>query len=189
MLKIKSLVLLSAFSVMGCFAVSATYAAEEAKTVETKPAAAKLNDAQIAHIAYTAGDLDIKGAEIALKKTKNPEVKAFAENMVRDHKAVNDQALALVKKLGVTPEDNDTSKALVKQAEETNVKLSSLDGDAFDKAYAANEVAYHQTVNGALANTLIPSATNAELKEFLTTGHKLFTGHEEHAKKVVAGLK
>ena len=31
--------------------------------------------------------------------------------MIRDHKAVNDQALALVKKLNVTPEDNDTSKA------------------------------------------------------------------------------
>ena len=32
--------------------------------------------------------------------------------MVRDHEAVNQQALALVKKLNVTPEDNDTSRAL-----------------------------------------------------------------------------
>ena len=27
----------------------------------------KLNDAQIAHIAYTAGDIDIKAAQLALK--------------------------------------------------------------------------------------------------------------------------
>ena len=77
---------------------------------------AKPNDAQIAHIAYTAGQIDIKAAELALQKSKNREVRDFAQNMVRDHKAVNDQALALVKKLKVTPQDNDTSKGLVKQA-------------------------------------------------------------------------
>ena len=68
-------------------------------------AADKPSDLQIAHIAYTAGDLDIKAAETALKKSKNNAVREFAGDMVRDHKAVNDKALALVKKLGVTPED------------------------------------------------------------------------------------
>lgn len=195
MLKIKSSVLLSALSVIAAFAVDASAAdapaaaPAPAAAAAAAAAAAKPTDAQIAHIAYTAGDIDIKAAEIALQKTKNAGVKAFAETMVRDHKAVNDQALALVKKLGVTPEDNDTSKALSKQAEDERTKLSSLDGAAFDKEYVNNEVAYHQTVNSALEKTLIPSATNAELKGFLSTGLKLFQGHEEHAKKVVAGLK
>src|SRR4051812_22015132 len=76
--------------------------------------AASLTDPQISHIAYTAGDIDIKNAELALKKTHNADVKTFAEDMVRDHTEVNNQALALVKKLNVTPEDNDTSKSLVK---------------------------------------------------------------------------
>ena len=84
---------------------------------------AKPNDAQIAHIAYTAGQIDIQAAELALQKSKNKDVRDFAENMVRDHKAVNDQALALVKKLNVTPQDNDTSKALVKQATVTEAEL------------------------------------------------------------------
>src|ERR1700742_122484 len=79
---------------------------------------AKPTDPQIAHIAYTAGVIDIDAAKQALQKTKNKEVKAFAENMVRDHEAVNKQALALVKKLNVTPEDNDTSKTLTKNAAE-----------------------------------------------------------------------
>ena len=55
---------------------------------------AKPNDAQIAHIAYTAGQNDINSAKLALEKSKNKEVRDFAENMVRDHTAVNDQALA-----------------------------------------------------------------------------------------------
>jgi putative membrane protein len=150
---------------------------------------AKPNDAQIAHIAYTAGRIDIEAAQLALKKTKNKEVRAFAENMVRDHKAVNDKALALVKKLKVTPQDNDTSKALSKQAAAKRIELSKLNGAAFDKAYAANEVAYHKTVNDALRNTLIPSASNAELKSLLQTGLKIFEGHEQHAEHVVSELK
>ena len=72
--------------------------------------AAKPTDPQIAHIAYTAGQLDIEAAQQALNKSKNQDVRAFAQQMVGDHTAVNDQALALVKKLKVTPEDNPTSK-------------------------------------------------------------------------------
>src|ERR1700730_5670457 len=83
-------------------------------------------DPQIAHIAYTAGQLDVEAAKQALDKSKNKDVRAFAEEMVRDHTAVNDQALALVKKLNVTPEDNPTSQALTKQAEATHQKLAGL---------------------------------------------------------------
>ena len=150
---------------------------------------AKPNDAQIAHIAYTAGLIDIKAGQLALQKSKNKEVRDFAENMVRDHTAVNDQALALVKKLNVTPQDNATSKALVKQAEAKHAELEKLSGPKFDKAYADNEVAYHKTVDNALETQLIPSAQNGELKNLLQTGLKIFQGHEQHAEHVASELK
>jgi putative membrane protein len=150
---------------------------------------AKPNDAQIAHIAYTAGLADIANAQQALKISKNKDVRAFASDMARDHKAVNDKALALVKKLKVTPQDNDTSKSIAKGQADERAKLAKLKGAAFDKAYIDNEVAYHKTVNGALQNTLIPSASNAELKSLLETGLKIFQGHLEHAEHVPAGMK
>lgn len=156
------------------------------------PAAAqdgKINDAQIAHIAYTAGQLDIDAAKQALAKSKNAQVRAFAQTMVRDHEAVNGKALALVKKLGVTPEANKTSTALTDQAKATKLKLAALDGAAFDRAYAQNEVAYHATVNGALANTLIPGASNAELKSLLETGLTLFREHQTHAEHLAGELR
>ena len=150
---------------------------------------AKLTDPQIAHIAYTAGVIDIAAAKQALTKASNKDVKAFAENMVRDHEAVNKQALDLVKKLNVTPEDNDTSKALTKAAADKRAELDKLSGAAFDKAYVANEVAYHKTVDSALETQLIPSSSNAELKSLLQTGLKIFQGHEQHAEHVAAELK
>lgn len=101
--------------------------------------------------------------------------------MVRDHTSVNDQALALVKKLNVTPEDNATSQALTKQADATRQTLAGLTGAAFDKAHVDNEVAFHKTVNSALSTTLIPDAQNPELKSLLQSGLKLFQSHQEHA--------
>jgi putative membrane protein len=147
------------------------------------------SDPQIAHIAYTAGNIDIDAAKLALAKSKNASVREFAQTMLRDHEAVNVQALALVKKLGVTPQSNSTSEALAKQASETKQRLSGLDGAAFDRAYAANEAAYHATVNGALKSTLIPSADNGELKALLETGLTLFGEHQKHAEHLAAGLK
>lgn len=138
-------------------------------------------DPQIAHIAYTAGQIDVAAAEQALQKSKNKEVRQFAETMKRDHSAVNDKALALVKKLGVTPEDNATSQSLAKGAKLKEAELAKLDGADFDRAYIANEIAYHRTVNGALKETLIPAAHNEELKSLLEAGLALFGEHQKHA--------
>ena len=150
---------------------------------------AKPSDPQIAHIAYTAGVIDINAAKQAITKASNKDVKSFAQDMVRDHEAVNKQALELVKKLKVTPEDNDTSKTLSKQATDKLAELDKLKGAEYDKAYVANEVAYHKAVNSALETQLIPSAGNAELKSLLQTGLKIFQGHQQHAEHVAATLK
>ena len=150
---------------------------------------AKPTDPQIAHIAYTAGVIDVAAARQAIAKSSSKNVKAFAEDMVRDHEAVNKLALDLVTKLKVTPEDNDTSKTLSKQAADKLAELARLKGADYDKAYVANEVAYHKAVNGALETLLIPSASNAELKSLLQTGLKIFQGHQQHSEHVAASLK
>lgn len=168
-----------AAAIAACWLVASPAAAQNAKPT----------DPQIAHIAYTAGQIDIEAAKLALDKSKNSAVRSFAESMVRDHTAVNEKALALVKKLKVTPQDNDTSKSLLKQAAAKNAQLSKLDGAQFDKAYVENEVAYHKTVNGALQTVLIPSASNAELKDLLQTGLKVFEGHQQHAEHLGKDLK
>jgi putative membrane protein len=150
---------------------------------------AKLNDAQIADIAYTAGKIDIAAGKQALAKSHDKAVRAFAQEMVRDHTTVNDQALALLKKLKVTPQDNPTSEALSKDAAAKLKSFGALNGAAFDKAYVQNEVAFHKTVNGALSSTLIPDAQNPELKSLLQTALKLFTEHQAHAEHLAQTMQ
>jgi putative membrane protein len=146
-------------------------------------------DPQIADIAYTAGQIDIEQAIDALKKTHNKAVRSYAEEMIRDHLAVNNKVLTLADKLKMTPEGNDTSTTMYREAQVKRNELRALSATAFDKAYAANEVAYHEAVNGALESTLIPSAQNPQLKSLLEAGLKIFKEHQKHAEHLVDELK
>lgn len=164
-------------------AALATFTTVQAETT------APPNDAQIAQIVLVANTVDVNNGELAVEKTKSPEVKAFAETMIRDHSAVNKQAVALATKLGVKPEESETSKSLQSGGVKTLATLKALDGAEFDVAYVDNEVGYHEAVIGVLDETLIPNTKNAELKALLESSRPVFVAHLEHAKKLQKSLK
>ncbi len=109
--------------------------------------------------------------------------------MVTDHTGVNKQAADLAAKLKVTPADNPTSQSLKAGGDKNVANLKSLKGGEFDKAYIDHEVAYHQAVLDAVDKTLIPGASNAELKALLVKVRPAFVAHLEHAKKIQSTLK
>jgi putative membrane protein len=167
----------------------AAIAATAALALSAPALAQAPNDAQIAHIAYTAGQIDVAAGRQALQRSHDAQVRAFARTMVRDHEAVNRQAVALVTRLHVTPAPNPTSAALSSQAAATLRRLATLRGAAYDRAYVENEVAFHRTVNGALRDTLIPAAQNAEVKTLLQSGLALFTEHQTHAEHLASQVR
>lgn len=146
-------------------------------------------DPQIAGIVQTANQIDINQARLALARSKNTEVKSFANQMISDHTSLQNSVNDLAKKLGMTPADSPTSKQLKQQAEEETKKLKSLNGSDFDQEYVAHEVAYHQAVIDAAKNTLIPNAKNAELKSAIEGAAPLLQGHLQHAQQLQASLE
>lgn len=147
-----------------------------------------VNDAQIAAIVVTANQVDIDAGKLAESKASSADVKAFGKQMVTDHTGVNKSATELATKLGVTPQENPTSRSLKDGGEKNVAHLKTLSGAAFDKAYVAHEVAYHQQVLDALDKTLIPGASNAELKALLVKVRPAFVAHLEHAKQIQSSL-
>jgi len=79
-MKIRHLVFALAIPALGSVAVAADSPAD-------------LNDLEFAHVAYIADIIDIQYAHLALGISQNPAVREFAQTMIRDHEAVNDQAL------------------------------------------------------------------------------------------------
>ena len=148
-----------------------------------------VNDAQIASIVVTANKVDIDAGKLAASRSANAEVKAFARLMVTDHTGVNKSATDLATKLKLTPQDNATSQSLKADGDKNLADLKMLKGAAFDKAYVDHEVVYHQQVIDALDKTLIPGATNDELKALLVKVRPAFVAHLEHAKRLQASQK
>lgn len=163
--------------------VAAVVLAAPALAQEAKP-----NDAQIAAIVVTANQVDIDAGKLAEGKSKNKDVQAFAKQMVTDHTAVNKSATDLVTKLKVKPEPNATSADLKKGGDENVANLKKLSGAAFDKAYVDHEVTYHQAVIDAMDKTLVPSASNEELKALLVKVRPAFVAHLEHAQHLQSQL-
>lgn len=150
---------------------------------------ADLNDLEIAHVAYTADSIDIRYAHLALAISKNPKIHEFARTMIRDHNAVNEEALALLQELKVQPQDNFLSQKLNSDADKLVAEMSQLSGAAFDKRYAENELGYHQAVNGLVENTFIPNIETPQVKELFVKALKIFKAHEHHAAMMVESLK
>lgn len=148
-----------------------------------------LTDANIAAIVVAANTIDIDNAKLAMEKSTNESVKAFAQQMVTDHTSVNEKATALAAKLNLTPKPNGTSRSLLSSTRAKRSQLAKLSGAAFDKAYLDNEISYHQAVIDMLRDKLVPGAQNPELKDLLTSVQPAFDAHLQHAKETRAALK
>jgi len=76
---------------------------------------------------------EVETAKLALSKSQNAEVKAFAQQMVDDHGQALQKVQSVAQARGVTlPTEPDAKhKAMA-------AKLEKLSGDAFDKQYMAN---------------------------------------------------
>jgi putative membrane protein len=129
---------------------------------------------------------DAEAAQQALQKSHNPDVRAFAEDMVRDHTAVNERALALVKKLHSlrgTIRLASAAKAGRQRAPEglpsCKARVSIVPSSGRSDLPPTDE-------SSARTHLMI---FNPELKSLLTTGLKIFQGYEQHTDKVVVDLK
>jgi putative membrane protein len=145
---------------------------------------APLTDANIAAIVVAANNADIGYAELAVARHASPQVLAFAQRMLTDHRAVNKAATDLVARLGITPQDDPTSLDLRDNAALRNDALRELTGDAFDKAYMDNEVKYHQDLLKEIDTHLIPGASHPDVKALLASTRPAVAAHLAVAQQI-----
>jgi putative membrane protein len=105
---------------------------------------------------------EIQLASMALTRTQNPEVRAFAQQMITDHSRASDELKPIAAKKSVTLplELNSTHKSLAD-------KLTKLSGAEFDREYVKAMVEDHEKdVNAFRAQA--QAGTDAEVKDFAT---------------------
>jgi putative membrane protein len=185
-------------AVLGMVYATACSSAPQAAQAPGTPAAAEqsapaaapaVSDAEIAAIVVAANTIDAELGELAGSRGASTPVQEFGRTMVRDHRAVNASAVALVTKLGVTPVENAVSRQLQADAAVVRAKLEKLSGAEFDRAYLDREVSYHAAVIDAVDKLLLPNAQNAELRTALTDVRPALVAHLQHAQHLLTSLE
>ncbi len=136
---------------------------------------------------------EIEAAKLAQTKSRNEQVKSFAQQMIDDHtKALGEvQSLAQAKGVTLPTELDKTNKAKAD-------KLSAMGADKFDEAYMAQAgVADHKKVHGmlrqaqakakdpdvkALAGRILPT-----VGQHLKAARELHKAHPKGGKSPTAG--
>lgn len=148
-----------------------------------------VTDPQIAAVVVVANQVDVDAGKFALERSEDSAIREFAQLMVTDHGATNEAVFALAKRLGLSAEPNDISRSLEQGGVDNLAKLKGLKGKAFDDAYVAHEIDYHEAILQAIDKVLLPNAKNKELVALIQSVRPVIAAHLEHARHMAEQRK
>lgn len=130
--------------------------------------------------ASAKGVAEVEAGKLAQEKGTTSDVKAFADMMVKDHRAANEKlrTLATSKDIEVSTEADliDKAKAMI---------LELRGAKSFDQAYANNRVKAHESAI-ELFEEYAKDGKDAELKAFATEALPTLQAHLQKAKALAA---
>lgn len=148
--------------VMG-IALAGVSSAGDAESAVPAPAA-------FVNMAAQAGMTEVEAGKVALAKSKNPEIRGFAQRMVDDHGSANRELASLAKAKGIdTPRQLDAEHQAVVDA------LRARSGADFDAAYSR-----HMAMDHDKAIALFEGASKSPDPEFAGFAQKTLPTLQEH---------
>jgi putative membrane protein len=126
---------------------------------------------------------EIQAAQIAEKRSKSADIKAFAKMMVTDHTATSKAMAPLAKAAGQTPADKLDNR---RQGFIDNLNKAS-DAD-FDKTYVDQQVAAHEEAL-SLMNGYASDGSDAGLKDAAAKTAPKVQMHLDKIKAIQAAMK
>lgn len=125
------------------------------------------------------GMTEVEAGKVALSKSQDPEIRSFAERMVKDHTKANTELETIAKTKGLTP-----PKKLDAEHQKMVDDLSAKSGQEFDHAYAQ-----HMNMDHSKAIALFEGATkssDADLAGFAQKTLPTLKEHKQLAQKLPA---
>lgn len=150
--------------------------------------ASAMSDANILAVIGMANANEIGAGKTAQTKATNGDVRSFANDMVKDHTAMQGDADKVAKAANITPTPpSNASEMKAHASAETDSLKAAAKGNAFDTAYINAQVNDHQMVLDHLKQ-FQSSAQNAQVKDLVTKAIPKVQEHLDHAKQVQSKL-
>ncbi|WP_084735384.1 DUF4142 domain-containing protein [Cystobacter ferrugineus] len=148
-----------------------------------------LSDEEIAQVLITVNLGEIQQGEFAERQAMDSEVRRFAEQLVLEHTAANQELQVRLHALGVTPRESPLSQQLAAESNQILAILRSTVGmEAFDRAYVDVQVALHANTLFLMDSVLQPQIDRAELRDFALVTRDTVQRHLDTAVPIRKGL-
>lgn len=151
--------------------------------------AAPLTDPQIVAVLSTLNRGEIRQAEMALRRSDNPEVRDVAERIVTDHLSLQQRTEQLAATAGMPPQENALSRSIEQRSQQLASQLRDASGEAFDRTYLQGQAELHQLALDTVRNELLPSARDPQLRDLLQRATPGLEAHLQEAHEGRAAMR
>ncbi|MBD1806594.1 DUF4142 domain-containing protein [Microcoleus sp. FACHB-SPT15] len=136
-------------------------------------------DQQFVIDAAHGGMAEVQLGQLALERSRNPEVKQFARQMIQEHTRANERLMRLATQKGITPPTTPGPKY-----EAAMNRLMQLSGEAFDQAYMNEAGVNAHMESAAVYQRQAGLGQDPDLKAFAATILPRVQGHLEMASEM-----
>ncbi|WP_113662447.1 DUF4142 domain-containing protein [Pedobacter nanyangensis] len=156
---------------------------KDTSTVTADMITVRDNEAEFATNAADAGLAEINLANLAISKTSNEQIKSYANMMLKEHGAANDELMALAKSKNIT-----LPVAMSKEHQKNRDELDQKTGADFDKKYASLMEEDHVKVLAFMEHQA-RKGTDPDLKAFAVKMVPVINVHLNAIRKIKDSLK
>ena len=146
-------------------------------------------DGLIAARVLAMQEAGLADARLALSRTKSVPVMNFAKQMVSESLAGVQEWKDLDTKIQLVPVEDEKSRQFTTLADSTRATFEPNSGLAFDRAFMAQAVAFHQNELALMDSTFIPDVHAPELKAWLLAHREMEEKHLTNARQVLDALQ
>lgn len=147
------------------------------------------SDEQILGIVTVVDATEIEQAQLARVRAQSPQVREFADLLIRKHGASVDELARIAKTNDMTSEAGSISRALTAQGDQSLDTLRAADEATFDEVYLKLEIDRHREFLSLLNGRLLPDVDNEALLHQLQAARDSAQDQLMHAEKLVTRLK
>ncbi|NJO43548.1 MAG: DUF4142 domain-containing protein [Cyanobacteria bacterium RU_5_0] len=152
----------------------------DANEAQPNPSAISAFDREFILMAAQGNNAEIQMSQLALQRSSNDNVQQYAEMMIQEHTAANQQLEQIAAQRGITIPSNASGfdTAVLE-------KLAQVPDTTFDQAYMEAQVNAHLK-SGAIYRTAVQQADETEVQNYALTILPRIQEHLEIASEMVA---
>ncbi|HVK60839.1 MAG TPA: DUF4142 domain-containing protein [Bdellovibrionales bacterium] len=160
----------------------------EGTVVDETETVSATTDGEVSAVLAAANTAEIEMAQLAQQKATDPQVKAFADKMVADHRANKKEGADVAKSSDIDVQKSNLSKQVASDTEAKMKDLKVRAGSDFDQAYISSQITMHEELLARLNDKYIPGAQDTQFRSYLEETRDHVQQHLDTAQALQASL-